>query len=99
VADSQPLADSRGPQRLRSVLLAIFAIIGLLIAVIGIYAVTARSVAERSREVGVRLALGGQPWQIWRDLAGRAPGAFAAGMVAGGAASLAVACSPASFPR
>ena len=85
------LAGSLGPQRLRSVLLAIFAGIGLLIAVIGIYAVTARSVVERTREVGVRLALGGQPRRVWWALAGRALRAFGAGIVAGAAGALAVA--------
>ena len=87
----QFLSDSLGPQRLRSVLLAIFAIIGLLIAVIGIYAVTARSVVERTREVGVRLALGGHPHRVWWTLAGRALRAFGAGIVAGSAGALAVA--------
>lgn len=85
------LAGSLGPQRLRSVLLAIFAGIGLLIAVIGIYAVTARSVVERTREVGVRLALGGQPRRVWWALAGRALRAFGAGIVAGTGGTLAVA--------
>ena len=85
------LAGSLGPQRLRSVLLATFAGIGLLIAVIGIYAVTARSVVERTREVGVRLALGGQPRRVWWALAGRALRAFAAGIVAGAGGALAVA--------
>lgn len=85
------LAGSLGPQRLRSVLLAIFAGIGLLIAVIGIYAVTARSVVERTREVGVRLALGGQPRRVWWALAGRALRAFGAGIVAGAGGTLAVA--------
>jgi predicted permease len=84
------LADSLGPQRLRSVLLAIFAVIGVLIAVIGIHAVTARSVVERSREVGVRLALGGQPGRVWWTLTLRALRAVGAGMIAGSAAALAV---------
>ena len=85
------LAGSLGPQRLRSVLLAVFAGIGLLIAVIGIYAVTARSVVERTREVGVRLALGGQPRRVWWALAGRALRAFGAGIVAGAGGTLAIA--------
>jgi putative ABC transport system permease protein len=85
------LADSLGPQRLRSVLLAIFAGIGLLIALIGIYAVTARSVAERSREVGVRLALGGQPGRVWWTLSFRALRAFGLGLLVGAGGAIAVA--------
>ena len=58
------LSDSLGPQRFRSVLLAIFGSLGLLLAAVGIYGVTSRTVVERTREVGVRLALGGRPRQI-----------------------------------
>jgi putative ABC transport system permease protein len=54
----QYLADSLGPQRFRSVLLLILSGLGLIMAAIGIYGVTSRAVGERTRELGVRLALG-----------------------------------------
>ena len=94
------LSDSLGPQRFRSVLLAIFGSLGLLLAAVGIYGVTSRTVVERTREVGVRLALGGRPRQIWWTVAARALGALGAGAGTGLAASMvSVAILASVFPE
>ena len=94
------LSDSLGAQRFRSVLLGLFGTAGLLLAAVGVYAVTARSVAERTREVGVRIALGGQPHRVWWAIARRTLGAFAAGLGAGCAGAVAAASLLASlFPE
>jgi putative ABC transport system permease protein len=79
----QYLSDSLGTQRFRSTLLLTLALIGVALAAIGTYGVTARFVRERTREIGVRLALGASRSSVWMLVVGRAMRAVAAGMVTG----------------
>jgi putative ABC transport system permease protein len=82
------LADSLGAHRFRATLISVCGIIGLLLATIGTYGVTARSVVERTREVGIRLALGGNPLDVWWTVAWGSVRAVLAGAIAGIAASV-----------
>lgn len=77
------LARTIGPSRFRSVLLVTFAALGLVLAVVGIYGVTARGVGERTRELGIRLALGCGHGQLWRLVVGQALKAVATGLAMG----------------
>jgi putative ABC transport system permease protein len=91
----QFLADSLGPQRFRSALLLVLGAIGLALAGLGVYGVTARAVEERTAELGVRLALGATPSSLARLVVWHATRAVAVGLAVG--ALLAFAAGSALF--
>jgi len=84
------LRASLGPQEFRAWLVALCSSFGILLAIIGIYGVTARSVSERTKEVGIRIALGGHPWSVWWRLVMASLRAVAAGAAIGAGISVAV---------
>jgi predicted permease len=84
------LAASLGPQQFRAWLVALCGLFGILLAVIGIYGVTSRSVAERRKEAGIRIALGGDPSHVRRRMIVRSLHAVLAGGAAGMMVSMAV---------
>ncbi len=62
------LAASLAPQTFRTTLMLGLAMVGLLLGAVGIAGVTARTIAERMPEFGVRLALGCAGTDLWRDV-------------------------------
>jgi putative ABC transport system permease protein len=74
--------------RIRSVLLALFAAIALVLAAAGIAAMVAFAVAQRTREIGLRIAVGASPGAVVRQCTLRTLGPVGAGLAAGVAGAL-----------
>jgi putative ABC transport system permease protein len=61
---AQILDDERSIYRIFAVLFAVLAVIGLVLSSVGLYAVMAYAVTQRTQEIGVRMAVGAQRWQV-----------------------------------
>jgi ABC-type antimicrobial peptide transport system permease subunit len=87
VADLQSfttlIAGTLGRPRLVSRLLAIFAVAGLGLGLLGVYAVVAYRVRQREREIGILMALGARPADVIRQVMAQGARHAAAGVILG----------------
>jgi putative ABC transport system permease protein len=86
----QLLRQSRWPQCVFATMVVIFGSIALVLSAVGLYAVTAYSVTQRTHEIGIRMALGVQAAQVWSLVLRRVMVQRAMGIALGLAGAMAV---------
>jgi putative ABC transport system permease protein len=93
VFDTTPLADYIGaslyPQKIAASLLSALGLIAMLLAAVGLYSVMAFSVARRTHEIGIRMALGARPFDALGLVVRKGMAMTLAGLVVGLALALA----------
>jgi putative ABC transport system permease protein len=67
----QLLAESISGRRFNMLLLTVFGAVALVLAVVGIYGLMSYSVAQRTHEIGIRVAIGAQPRDVFRMVIGQ----------------------------
>ncbi len=84
------IATSVNLNRFSMLLLSLFALVALLLAAVGLYGVMSYAVAQRTSEIGIRIALGAQGRDIFRLVVGQSMALALAGMALGVGGSFAV---------
>ena len=80
---AEVISDSLATQRFASLLLGMFAGVAFVLSAVGIYGVMAYAVTQRTREIGIRMAIGAQPLGILRLVVGRGMVLAGIGLTAG----------------
>ncbi len=80
---NQIVEDSMWQPRLTAVLFGVFSGLALALAAVGIYGLTAYTVAQRRREIGLRMAMGATPTDVLRLILGRGLALALAGVLSG----------------
>jgi putative ABC transport system permease protein len=83
------IRQSFAEERFRTILIDSFGVIAALLSAIGMFGVTARAVARRTREIGIRVALGASSASVLRMIVGHTLTAVSVGVVVGLGASVA----------
>ncbi|MFQ5740104.1 MAG: FtsX-like permease family protein, partial [Acidobacteriota bacterium] len=84
----EALSISVARDRFQGLLMALFGVSGLLLSCIGLYGVLAFNVTQRTPEMGVRMALGARPRDVFRLVVGQGIGLLLAGLAIGNLVSL-----------
>ena len=84
------LANATSQQRFQSMLLNVFGLLALLLVAVGIYGVVSHVVRQRTREIGVRIALGAGTWDILKMVEGQGMWHVLLGLMLGLAGSFAL---------
>jgi putative ABC transport system permease protein len=71
------------PQRVATGVFGAFGLMSIVLASVGLYSLMAYAVARRTREIGIRLAIGGKPAIVVRQILGKSMVVAAAGIAAG----------------
>ena len=79
----QAIADSIAPRRFNLLLLGTFALVAMFLAGLGVYGVVSYAVAERTQEIGIRLALGAERARVVRMIVRQGMWSVGAGIVVG----------------
>jgi len=82
------LSGSVAPQRFNLMLLGGFAVLALVLAAVGVYGIVAYTVSGRTREIGIRMALGAAGHDVGRAIMGPALGPSVAGIAIGSAGAV-----------
>ncbi|MDX2154392.1 MAG: ABC transporter permease [Bryobacteraceae bacterium] len=82
--------NSVAPERFQTSLLTVFAVVALVLSAIGLFGVMANAVAQRTRDIGIRMALGARQWDVLREVLGRGLRLVGVGTAIGLAAALAL---------
>jgi len=88
--DSLALSDERIGLRVFGTIVALIGAIALVLSTLGLYAATAYAAAQRTREIGIRVALGSRPLEIGWLVAARSARQLAVGLSIGMAGALAL---------
>ncbi|MBI4875009.1 MAG: ABC transporter permease [Acidobacteria bacterium] len=84
------IAETLANERMNATMIGVFGLLALFISAAGVYAVTSYAVARRTAEIGIRLALGARPADVFRMILRQTMSLTGAGLVIGALLALAV---------